>query len=195
MTRRDYADPANSTPRTSEPSAPSAWTQGRAPPLGQTGRRAHQKERTCDAHAFVARDYDETLRALGHPPTWPGRTFVCEADRDPRFVVDGNSNSEAPARPVRSVPGLRVAAEPGWGDGLRRHGQRPPGSAATIIQRSRSPFPFTARAILASSCSTAPPRDTPKGARRPSANKANAHHEERSRDPHAFVPRAPRVRC
>ena len=54
------------------------------------------------------------------------------------------------------------------GDGLRRHGQRLlPGSAATIIQRSRSPFPFTARAILASSCSTAPPRDTPKGARRP----------------------------
>lgn len=37
---------------------------------------AHHKERTRDTRAFVARDYDETLRALGHPELAGSNSFA-----------------------------------------------------------------------------------------------------------------------
>jgi hypothetical protein len=121
----------------------------------------HHKERTRAPRAFVARDYDETLRALAHPELARSNSFARPIEIR-EFVGDTNSNSEAPARPVRSVPGLRVAAEPGWAMGSAVMAGASSLEARPHIQRSRSPFPFTARAILASSCSTAP-APTPVG--------------------------------
>ena len=87
----------------------------RAAPRSDRTARASQ-ERSRDPHAFVARDYDEILRALGHPDLAGSNSFARPIEIR-EFVVDANSNSEAPARPVRSVPGLRVATEPGWAMG------------------------------------------------------------------------------
>lgn len=90
----------------------------------------------------------------------------------------------ATAKPRRvqsdQCQGFALPAEPGWAMGLHRHGQRLQPGRGHIIQRSRSPCPFTPERYLVGRVADAPengqrPPDGSLGTSRMPAVERGAH--------------------